>query len=783
MTTPLQAELDESIVADATTHAVALHQRGMLAEAEKFYASILQVRPDHFDALHLLGVLRQQQGNSAEAIRLIGAALRMNPQSVDALCNFGAVLNALKRHDEALAAFDQALAIKPEHPAALNYRGNTLLQLKRPKDALEAFGRTLAVKPNDIEALISRGNALMMLNQPEQALAFFVKVAEAHPGHALALGNCGLALTQLDRHEEALDCYRKALDIAPDRIAALNNYGNALLALGRAAEALAVCGEALAIAPDRPDTLKQRVAALQALGRHEEALGGCDRILAVTPDDPETNFNRGFSLASLDRLDEAMESYEKARAFDHMPARNMLGICRMATAEWARADEITREVRADLAAGKSANPLLAMAYGFDTAAQLKAARSYLRILVPTLPKPFVHSSAMHADKLRVAYVTTAFREHPIATAIANLLERHDRERFEIIGVSLGKGDTSGIRARIVGALDRFHHVASESDRNVAKLLNDLQVHIAVDLNGWTDGCRPGIFAHRPAPIQVSYLGYTGTTGAAFIDYVLADETALPFDQQPFFTEKIVHLPDCYHVNDATRRISSAVPPRGDLGLPDQGFVFCCFNHSGKITAPIFDIWMRLLARVPGSVLWLSKINKHAEANLRCEAAARGVDPGRLVIAGWTDSIEDHLTRHRAADLFLDTLPYNAHSTASDALFAGLPVVTCAGTTFAGRVGASLLKTAGLPELVTNSLEDYEALALELATNRARLSTIRHRLAQNIPSCPLFDNDRFRRGIETAYATMWDIYQRGESPKSFRVRAAPVGEAQGRPSLS
>ena len=765
MATPLPAGTDESIVADATQHAVAFHQRGMLAEAEKFYATILTVRPDHFDSLHLLGVLRQQQGNSAEAMRLIGAALKMNPQSVDALCNFGAVLNALKRHDEALAAFDQALAVKPDVPATLNYRGNTLVQLNRLEEALAAFGRTLAVEPRDVTALISRGNALVMLNRPEQALAHFDKVLESHPDHAVALGNYGLALTQLKRYEEAAECYRKALDVAPDRVSALNSYGDALLMLGRAEEALATADEALAIAPDQPDALKRRVAALQALGRHQEALDGCDRVLAVTPDDPETNFNRGFLLAGQDKLEEAMESYEKARAFDHMPARNMLGICRLATADWAQADEIAGEVRADLAAGKSANPLLALAYGFDAAAQLKAAKSYVRILVPALPKPFVHSSAMRADKLRVAYVTTAFREHPIATAIANLFERHDRERFEIIGVSIGKDDASGIRARMVGALDQFHQVASESDRNVAKLLNDLQVHIAVDLNGWTDGCRPGIFAHRPAPIQVSYLGYAGTTGAEFIDYILADETVLPFDRQPFFTEKIVHLPDCYHVNDATRRISAEVPARSDLGLPDQGVVFCCFSHSGKITAPIFDIWMRLLARVPGSVVWLSKINTHAEANLRREAAARGVDPGRLVIAPWTDSIEDHLTRHRAADMFLDTLPYNAHSMASDALFAGLPLVTCAGTAFAGRVGTSLLKAAGLPELVTNSLEDYEALALSLATDRARLATIRRKLEDNRSTCPLFDNDRFRRGIEAAYATMWDIYRRGESPRA------------------
>ena len=780
MATPLPTGEDESLLLATTQRAMKLHERGMLAEAERFYSAILQVRPDYFDALHLLGVLRQQQGNSAEAVRLIAAALKMKPQSVDALCNFGAVMNALKRHDEALAAFDQALAVEPGFAPVLNYRGNTLLQLGRPAEALAAFEQTLASNPNDVEALISRGNALMMLHRPEDALAAFDRVLAISPDHAVALGNRGMALTHLKRHEEAVESHARALAVTPDRIGALNNYGNALLMLGRAAEALAAFDEVVAAAPGHPEALRQRVAALHALGRHEEALEACDRVLALAPDDPDTNFNRGFSLATLDRLEEAMASYEQARVRGHMPARNMLGICRLAAADWGRAGEIAGEVKADLAAGTPANPLLVMAYGFDAANQLKAAKSYVRILVPVTPKPLAPSAALGtSDRLRIAYLTTAFREHPIATAIANLFERHDRRRFEIIGVSIGRDDGSAIRSRMVAALDQFHQVAGENDHSVARLLNSLGVHVAVDLNGWTDGCRPGIFAYRPAPIQVSYLGFTGTTGAPFIDYILADRIVLPFDEQPFFTEQIVHLPDCYHVNDASRRVSPTVPARAELGLPERGFVFCCFNHSGKITAAIFDLWMRLLAQVPGSVLWLSKINALAQANLRREAAASGIDPDRLIIATWTDSIEDHLARHRAADLFLDTLPYNAHSTAADALFAGLPVLTCTGATFPGRVGTSLLAAAGLPELVTHSLDDYERLALSLATDPARLAAIRRKLEANRSECRLFDSDRFRRNLEAAYATMWDIHRRGEHPRSFHVEA-PVELKRDRP---
>ena len=374
----------------------------------------------------------------------------------------------------------------------------------------------------------------------------------------------------------------------------------------------------------------------------------------------------------------------------------------------------------------------------------------------------------HSGKLRVAYLSSDFRQHPVGLAIVELLERHDHARFEVIGMSYGSNDASDTRLRIARSFDRFHDVAADSDRNIARLLHDLDVHIAVDLNGLTGGCRPGVLAHRPAPIQVGYMGFAGTTGAAFIDYILADATVLPFDQQPFFSERIVHLPDCYHTSDATRPISPQTPARADLGLPERGLVFCCFNQSYKIAAAVFDIWMRLLTQVPDSVLWLSAMNDLAQANLRREALARGVDPARLIFAPRVDRTADHLARHRAADLFLDTLPYNAHSTAIDALWTGLPVVTCAGGAFAGRVAASLLKAAGLPELVTNSLHEYEALILKLATDPAHLASIRRKLEINRLACPLFDSDRFRRHIEAAYTTMWDIHRRGQTPHSFPV---------------
>jgi protein O-GlcNAc transferase len=799
---PLPSAHEESVVAEAVRYAVTFHQRGMLAEAEKFYAAILDARPDHFNAMHLLGVLRRQQGNSTEAFRLIGAALKMNPRSVDALSNFGGVLIALKLFDEALEACDQALAIRSDHfdglfnrgtallalgrfeealatfdralvvktddLDTLSGRGNALLQLDRPEAALAAFNTVLAANADHVEGLISRGNALVRLHRAQDALPAFGRAMELQPGHILAFHGHGQALAALGRHAEALESFNEGLYSAPRSRPLLGGYGGALLALGRVEDALAAFDKALAITPNQPDVVAQRAAALRALGRQAEAANSDEAALAAISRAAEAHYDRGLSLWALGKREEAIASYERASALGDPRALSKLAIGRLIMADWARAAALPDVLRSRIAEGSFVDPLTTLAFGLEPSVRLDAARNCIRVFSPVAKAPFVHPPRAKIDKLRIAYVSGDFRQHPVGVAMAELLERHDKTCFEFIGVSHGPNDASEIRARIVKAFDRFHDVASAADRAIAKLLNDLQVHIAVDLNGLSGGCRPDIFAYRPAPIQVSYLGFAGTTGAPFIDYILADATALPFDQQPFFAERIVHLPDCYHANDATRAIAPQTPTRGELGLPDRAFVFCCFNQCYKIAERVFDVWMRLLARVPGSVLWLSDMNDLAQANLRGFAAARGIDPDRIVFAPYVVRIEDYLARQRAADLFLDTLPYNAHSTTCDALFAGLPVITCAGTTFPSRVAASMLEAAGLPELVTHSLEAYEALALRLATEPALLSSMRRKLAANRATCALFDSGRFRRNIEAAYSTMWDIYRRGESPKSFRV---------------
>jgi predicted O-linked N-acetylglucosamine transferase (SPINDLY family) len=415
------------------------------------------------------------------------------------------------------------------------------------------------------------------------------------------------------------------------------------------------------------------------------------------------------------------------------------------------------------------NPFTFQQFSDDPADQLACARMYaLRELIPAaMTRRSRQPSGAAHDRIRIGYLSADFRDHPVAHLIVGLIESHDRNRFEVAGISLGVNDSSEVRARFEASFDHFIDLDERQDDAVMRRIDELKLDILVDLVGYTLGNWMAAFAYGFAPIQVNYLGYAGTTGVDLFDYILVDPFVVPADQQPFYSEKLVHLPDAYQPNDPKRAIAERTPTRAECGLPENGFVFAMFNNSLKITPRVFDVWMRLLRAVPGSVLWIFKASELIEQNLRREAEARGIDSGRLVFAPRIP-LADHLARHRLADLFLDTFPYTAHTTASDALWAGLPVVTCAGKTFPARVAGSLLRAIGLPDLVTSSFAEYEALAFKLATDPAKLKDARERLKHNRDTMPLFNLDRFRRHIEAAYTIMWERYQRGKPPASFAV---------------
>jgi protein O-GlcNAc transferase len=749
----------------------ALAALGRPAEALAAYDRLIKLRPGDVDAQYNRGAVLSNLGRHAEALTCYDKTLASRPDHVPALFNKANAFALLGQYDRARAAYDALLAIAPNHVEALSDRGNVLARLGRRAEALASYDKALALNPAHLNTLNNRGNVLKEDGRYDEALAMYDRALAVDPRHPASRNNRGNVLIELDRYEEAIESFDRALVLAPRDPELLFNRGCALEWLWRLDEALAAFDQALAVNPDNAKALNNRGNVLTFLGRPEEAVASYDRAVALDPTRADTLHNRGNTLLRMNRHDEAISDYQRAFALDphHPHAFDSVAFAQLTVCNWTEAARLAETAEAGIrAGGLNVGPGYPIYYFGNPGYQLSCARDYLRRHLPPIRKPLRRRVAQPSDRLRIAYLSSDFRAHPVAGAIVELFERHDRARFEIIGVSFGRDDGSAIRARVVRSLDRFHDAGLLGDRAVAELIDELGVHIAVDLNGLTRGARPAVLALRPAPIQVAYLGHAATTGAEFIDYVLADATVLPFDQQPLFTERIVHLPDCYHVSDTTRRPASDVPERGRLGLPETGTVFCCFNQSHKISAPVFGTWLRLLKRVEGSVLWLSRMNDAAAANLRAAAAHGGIDPGRLIFAPRVERIEDHLARHRHADLFLDTLPYGAHSTAIDALWAGLPVVTCTGSAFAGRVGASLLKALGLPELIVTSLEDYEALAAELATDAPRLQALRGKLAENRLTHRLFDVDRFRRHIEAAYATMWEVHQRGESPRSFAV---------------
>jgi protein O-GlcNAc transferase len=622
---------------------------------------------------------------------------------------------------------------------------------KAGKDAeAERLYRQVLQQASPPEVLVNLGNLLARQGRREEALAQYDQALAARPDFLEGLFNRASLLLELKRPDAALEGFERVVRLRPDYAPAWNNRGSALLALRQTEEALASFERVLALNPAHANAQTNRAIALWELRRLDEALAAADKALATQPGHAEALYARANVLRDLGRMAEALAGYEQVMQVQpaHLHALNGAAQAALALCDWKKTEALAPRLKDSAANGPAlVQPFVLLGYDDDPALQRRCAETYIRRTVP--PRPALATARYRHDRIRLAYLSADFHQHPTAQLLAELFERHDRTRFEATAVSFGPNDGSLMRARLEKAFDHFEDTRGRSDAEVAACLRARETDIAVDLNGHTHGARPGIFAHRPAPVQVNYLVYPGTTGAPFMDFILADRIVLPIDQQAFVSEKIVQLPDCYQANDATR-VLLPPPSRAEAGLPENGFVFCCFNNGWKITAPVFATWLRLLSQVEGSVFWLLD-GPHA-ANLRREAQARGIDPARLVFAPKL-AADAHLARHQLADLFLDTLLYGAHTTCSDALYAGLPVVTCYGKSFPGRVGASLLKAVDLSELVTTRLGDYEARALELAQNPALLKATREKLARNRRSTPLYDSARFRAAIEAAYEQM------------------------------
>jgi predicted O-linked N-acetylglucosamine transferase (SPINDLY family) len=779
---------------------------GRVQEALATLEKALTIKPDVFEALYNRGIALAQLQRNAEAVTSFDKALSLRPDNPQCLYNRGLAQSSLGWREDALASYDRAVALQPSFAPAWHNRGNVLRELGRPAEALESYDKALALTPQDSVLLYSRGTALSELGRLEEAAASFGQALALQPQFGLAIAGRGAALLKLERFAEALSDLDQALAAKPNDAELLNNRGVALYRLDRIAEARAAYDKALAATPDHVESLLNRAFLLQAVGGLDEALADYERAVSLAPASARAFNGRGSVLHALKRGSEALADFDQALALDggladalanraHLRwslnddyagatddlnaalrinpdqsyARGELLHLQMFAAEWDDFENQKALVDQGVRAGKQVvRPFVYQAVSASPADLQACSRIFSSNLFP--PQNSQAFSARNHDRIRIGYVSGEFREQATAYLMAGLYELHDTSRFEIIAIDNGGGDGSVLRRRLEAAFDRFLYINQLSDSEAADRIRAEEIDILVNLNGYFGAPRMGIFARRPAPIQVNYLGFPATLGAPYVDYVLADQVVIPEGEQRFYDERVVWLPHSYQVNDSKRAIATDVPSRTALGLPEDGFVFCNFNQSYKLTPEIFACWMRLLKQVDQSVLWLLKAKPPFEANLAKEAERQDVDPSRLRFAA-SLPLEQHLARLKQADLFLDSLPYNAHTTASDALWAGLPLITRRGTAFPGRVAASLLNAAGLPELIRENLEDYERLALRLAKDAEMLAGVKQKLADNRLRCPLFDTDLFRKNLESAYATMWRAWQKGEAPRGFAVASA------------
>ena len=791
---------------------------GRLSEAQAIFRDILSADARHYQSLHHLGLIEHRIGQNERALDFIRHALAIKPDYAEALSDMGLILAQLDRNEEAIAACERAIAANPDYAEAHGTLGNILLRQGRLADARSAYVRAVELDPSYAAAYASLADTLAAEGRLEEALLACDRAISLDPRLAIAHGVKGSILHRRGKFAEAADAYKRALQINPNFAVLHTRLANALRTAGRFEAALTANTRAIELDPAGAEGYVNVALTLQALGRHVEGQAAYRKAISLKPGYVEAHSGLGLLLHRIGHTEDAIKAFQAAIAIDpecdfaltnlaslfkdlgrtgeavaayrqlltgkgHVPAASLYDYCALRrqicdwegleTGETKAMETLTRD-------GERVPPFASLAMQCSPAGHLALARSWARGFAvkpgagaaQTEPRAAINPEG----RIRIGYLSSGFCSHPTAGLIAELIERHDRKRFEVFAYCWSHDDGSDMRQRLTGAFDSFADIRQFSQADSARRIRDDGIDILIDLKGYTPDARTLILANRPAPVQVNFLGYPGTMGARFIDYIIADPFVAPMVHQPYFDEKIVHLPDCYQPCDTKRKIVGQ-PERTGCGLPEDGFVFCCFGGASKITGAVFAIWMRLLEKTAGSVLWLLDCGETAAANLRREASAHGIGAERLVFAQKLP-MEEHLARYRLADLLLDTWPFSASASAAEALWCGLPVLTCAGEMFAGRVAGSLLNAARLPELVTSSPADYEALGLRLASEGLMLDEIRDKLAHNRTVAPLFAIERYARNIEAAYAHMIWLHAHGRPPEAFAVAGLPSAGGAG-----
>jgi len=736
----------------------ALIQQGKFSEALNALNILLAKNPKDLNALNLLGSLHLQQNNLENALAIFKKAEIIEPDIVPIIYNIAFILMSLERHEEANSYHERVVLLDPKSYWGHNNYAISLRKLGRLEDALEQFRLATQIDQNIAQGWSNYANILQALGRLDEAMIAYDRALSLRPlDYPEAWSNRGVVLKELKQFDLAIDSFKKAIEIKNDYAEAWFNMGIVHSQKYKNHEALFSFNQAIKYRPSYPEAYLNLALTFCETQNHANALSTINKALEINPEYQKAWYQKGVIAHQLQQYDLALISFKKSHELDpsyEYLLGNLLTIqlhlCNWENLEQQTAQFITKAVLGE----KVAPPFHAIPLVDSGLIQKQIAQTWIADKHPTTQElpPLERGTTPKDRKIRLGYYSADFHNHATMYLMAKLFEMHDRSVFELFAFSFGPVADDAMRRRAMAAFDHFIDVREHSDLEIAKLSRELGIDIAVDLKGFTPFARTNIFAHRAAPIQVNYLGYPGTMGAPYIDYIIADPILVPPGSELFYTEKVAYMPHSYQVNDDERVIADTVYTRAQMGLPETGFVFCCFNNNYKILPPTLEGWVRILNAIPGSVLWLLEDNLTAGQNLRQAFMAAGLDPNRLIFAKRLP-LAEHLARHRLADLFLDTLPCNAHTTTSDALWAGLPVLTLMGEAFAGRVSASLLNAIGLPELITSSQAQYEQKAIELAQNPEKLGQIKATLIANRATHPLFNTAQYTKDLEVLYRGM------------------------------
>ena len=737
---------NEHQFSDKLSEAVRLHQQGDREKARRIYLRLLGNDPQNSDALHLLGVIAYQEKRFEEAQSLISRAIRLTPEQASYFSNLGNAYRANNCLSQAAGCYQKAIDLNPEYADAYYNLGNTLLDQGKFDAAVRNYQNAARLEPNLINAYLNIGLIFELQGMPAQAISSYKCALQIKSDSTEACIRLGSAFQKSENHAKAIPYFQKAVAANPDENYRLfNNLG----------------------------------VAHQKSGNISEAIKCFEEAVNLNPDYANAYYNLGIGYQLNGELDQAIRVLQKALALipDYSDAINLLVHLLQRTCDWHKLETYVKKMvdLTDTAIRRQTSTAEAVYTNVcihqDPALNFSLACSRSRDIAAQATRNetnFYHNKpSVGFDKIILGYFSADFRNHPVAQLIRGVFKLHDRDAFKVCCYSFGKDDGSIYRSQIMRDCDHFVDLQSMNSREIACRLNEDKVSILIDLMGHTSGNKMEVCAMRPAPVQVTYLGFPGTTGAEFFDYIITDKIVSPLNHKAFYSEKFVYMPHCYQVNSNVQEIADLDWRRSDVGLPDDKFVFSSFNQPVKIEPLMFDCWMKILNRVPESVLWLLWDNSMAENNLRQTAQNRGVNPGRLIFAPKLAK-EEHLARMQLVNLALDTRVYNGHTTTSDSLWAGIPVVTLLGSHFASRVSASILSAIGMPDLITHDLKEYEDLAVYLASNGNQLIQLRQKLRTYRKTKPLFDTPRFVQGLEQAYQTMWQIFVNGEKPRQIEA---------------